>query len=218
LKKKERRNRSQSSKKNLKAKIKKNQDQVISKEKENPKIINLNLIQKDPLSESLKNNKNLMETKNQIMKIEADQVPSNSDLTVLKKENQELVNAKVSQPSTNISHQITKETSNLKLNMINNHINIINNDKQEEFQENMKAKAKKNITKKIKKKFNQTKINRRRVIKKKFNYKNKNDPRLKLPKYFELSNYTKNISLLEWGDVDPYHEERLKGMPYDYIC
>ena len=52
---------------------------------------------------------------------------------------------------------------------------------------------------------------------KKFNYKNKNDPRLKLPKYLELSNYTKNISLLEWGDVDPYHEERLKGMPYDYI-
>ena len=81
----------------------------------------------------------------------------------------------------------------------------------------IKVKEKKNkkigkgkITKNIKKyknmgrgKGSRRSFGRRKVDKK--------EPKFKFPTYCEVENYVNRISLVNWEDVDPYHEQKIKG-------
>jgi len=118
------------------------------------------------------------------------------------------------------NHQIMRLENDKKMNhnfpKMENGVNMINKMKNDIEQVIVpENKGQKKLKKKIKKKkiknVQRNKNNKRRTTRKKILYKNKNDSKIKFPKYSEMSNYIKKIPMLKWEDVDPYHEERLKG-------
>lgn len=56
-----------------------------------------------------------------------------------------------------------------------------------------------------------TRSGRRKLTRKRCTDKKKQEGRIKFPKHSEVANYISRIPMLNWEDIDPYHEQRLKS-------